>query len=96
MTLQAERMEIYVKATQTAAKVAQMTSSLIGRKCRASHIKVLEFIGCDLIEVKGWRDSSFKYTLGEIAEADSFDDDIRVECTNGIHFFMTREEAEQW
>ncbi len=36
------------------------------------------------------------YYKGAIVEADSFDDDIRLECTNGIHFFMTKEEAEEW
>ena len=41
------------------------------------------------------RTGDFKYTLGEIAKAD-LDTDIRIECTSGIHFFMTRKEAEEW
>ena len=36
------------------------------------------------------------YTAGERIYPDSYNDDWRVECTNGIHFFMTREEAEDW
>lgn len=33
-----------------------------------------------------------------LALRDSFksNSDIRVECTHGIHFFLTREEAEKW
>ena len=26
----------------------------------------------------------------------SFDDDVRVECAQGIHFFITRKEAEDY
>ena len=71
---------------------AQRTSSLMGRKCRASHVKV----------ISGPEGKSpthkikLTYRVGEIVYADSYNPDIRVECTNGIHFFMTKEEAEEW
>ena len=41
-------------------------------------------------------EQQIEYTAGHYVEADSFDPDIRVECTHGIHFFMTKKEAEQW
>jgi len=28
--------------------------------------------------------------------AESFDDDVRVECSSGIHFFITKAEAETY
>ena len=79
---------------------AKRTSSLIGRKCRAEFIKVLEVYNPNgtIHEggAPGWRDNDLIYKKGEIVKADSYDDDIRVECTSGIHFFMTKEEAIQW
>ena len=84
---------------------AQRTSSLVGRKCRASHVRVLEAYAPGSDEPLSspgpypgwWRGGErMRYTVDQITRADRFDLDIRVECTHGIHFFMTREEAEQW
>ena len=72
---------------------AKRTSSLIGRKCRAEYVKVISGPGCGgFSPTKG----NSIYHKGEVIYADKFDPDIRTECTNGIHFFMTKEEAEQW
>ena len=38
-------------------------------------------------------DSSLRYKVGDYVVADSFDDTWDVECSNGIHFFMTEQEA---
>ena len=74
---------------------AKRTSSLVGRKCRAEFVRVLDMPdGGKIAHAK--HDGKTEYRLGEIIRPDSYDDDIRVECTHGIHFFMTREEAEQW
>ena len=67
---------------------AKRTSSLVGRKCRAEYVKVLDGSG------KSSRGGVYKE--GETVYPNSYDDDIRFECTNGIHFFMTHEEAEEW
>lgn len=40
--------------------------------------------------------SDFEYNLGAYVEPDEFDDDTRVECTNGIHVFATPKEAHTW
>jgi hypothetical protein len=76
---------------------AKRTCNLKNRKCRAEFVKVLsiERNGEDVKEEHGWR-GSFIYKVGKIAKADSFDDDIRQDCSNGIHFFVTRREAEEW
>ena len=77
-------------------------SSLVGRKCRASAVKVLaayEMNGKPVAKRTEVFRSAYSYmcnySVGHITSADSFDDDIRVECTSGIHFFITRKEAEE-
>jgi uncharacterized protein YjbI with pentapeptide repeats len=76
---------------------AQRTSSLVGRKCRAEYAKVIAIDGADVAyssHAKIDMGIDFAYRVGETVQPDSFNDDIRLECTNGIHFFRTREEAE--
>lgn len=72
---------------------AKRTSSLVGRKCRAEYVVVLSGDGCNGFSPTHGK---LQYKKGETIVADKYDDDIRVECTHGIHFFMTKEEAEQW
>lgn len=79
-------------------KKAKRTNSLIGRKCRAEFAKVIK-IEKDGKKVKtaiSQHDRNVTYKVGEIIKPDSYDDDIRVDCTNGIHFFITRQEAERY
>ena len=38
-------------------------------------------------------DANFKYTIGEIVTVNDFDTNRWNECSTGIHFFITREEA---
>ena len=73
---------------------AKRTGSLVGRKCRAEFAKVLWTETGEPIPGKYKGDCI--YTPGEMVYPDSYNDDPRVECTHGIHFFLTREEAEQW
>ena len=70
-------------------------NSLVGRKCRASRVKVLRALNSDATEFEGQHDQTI-YRIGEVTEADWLNIDPRVECTNGIHFFMTRREAEEY
>jgi len=63
------------------------------RKCRAAYIKVISGSG---IGGTGTSFPNITYHKGATIQADKFDDDIRVSCTHGIHFFMTRTEAEEW
>jgi hypothetical protein len=74
---------------------AKRTSSLIGRKCRCSHAKVIS-ISDGSGSAKGNYDKETIYKVGEYVYPDKYDDDIRVECSNGIHFFITKQEAEEW
>ena len=78
---------------------AKRTASLRGNKCRAEYAEVLaiwDYNGRPIEEAMSMRDMVTAYKVGEIVRPDSYDDDIRVECTHGIHFFMTKAEAESW
>jgi hypothetical protein len=74
---------------------ARRTASLVGRKCRASAAKVLA-IQDDKPVIAETHGPSTTYTIGEYVYPNSYDPDPRVECSHGIHFFLTREEAEEW
>jgi len=77
---------------------ANRTGSLIGRKCRAEYVVTERIVladGSEPREVEGKSNGAI-YRVGETTYPDSYNDDPRVECTHGIHFFLTRREAEEW
>jgi hypothetical protein len=81
-------------------EAAARTSSYVGRKCRVSFAIVERAETIDGKPVPKtdteWRstyDSNFVYRLGEVVAPDEWDDDPLLECTHGIHCFITREEA---
>ena len=71
---------------------AARTASLVGRKCRAEFVEVLELAESDVDTYTG----HLCYRQGETIRPDGYDGDVRVECTHGIHFFLTKEEAENY
>jgi len=81
---------------------AKRTSCVINRKCRAEYVKTIAIFDLDGkqqkegIEARGLHDSNTIYQVGRITKADKFDPDIFNDCSHGIHFFPTREEAEEW
>lgn len=83
-------------------KDAARMNSLVGRKIRVSKAMVLAAYTedkkpiTDEQEFRGLHDYDFIYTIGEIAIPNKYDDDIRVECTNGIHCFLTFDEAKEY
>ena len=73
-------------------------SSATSRKCRCSKAKVLGITNLDgsesiLNEIGSDYDKYFIYRVGETVEVPDFNEDRWSECTAGIHFFITREEA---
>ena len=75
-----------------------LRSSATTRKCRCSKAKVISITDPDESEVNveyavSKKDSGFLYKVGEVVSVDDFDTDRWNECSTGIHFFMTREEA---
>lgn len=74
-------------------------SNATGRKCRCEFAKVLEItdmlgnsVPTDSI-VYSVFDRETKYIINRMVYPDSFDNIRFNECSNGIHFFLTREEA---
>ena len=75
--------------------------SATGRKCRCSKAVVLSITNKDgsdsgFTEVKSSYDSNFVYRVGETVEVKDFCEDRWKECSAGIHFFITRKEAEDY
>ena len=77
---------------------ARRTSCLINRKCRAEFIITVEIFkeGKSLLECCGRYDKNTIYRVGKCTAPDKYDPDERIDCSHGIHFFLTREEAEEW
>ena len=69
---------------------AKRLNAVGSRKCRAEKVFVLDGEGFSQY------DNTVKYAPETWVIPDSFDDDRRVECSNGIHFFITRIEAEMY
>jgi hypothetical protein len=78
---------------------AAKRSNATSRKCRCEFAKVVEIWDGDKPVESGYTDypgARTEYRVGEIVRPDSFDDDRWNECSHGIHFFLTRVEAENY
>ena len=69
-------------------------SNASGRKCRAEWAEVLEVDGAPV--GLSDHDRSFRYVAGETVRPDKWDENRWEECSSGIHFFITRAEAEAY
>lgn len=72
--------------------------SAVGRKCRCDKATVIgieniDGTTADITEVPSNYDSSFKYVLHGHVAIDNFCENRWKECSEGIHFFINREEA---
>ena len=72
--------------------------SATSRKCRCDKAKVLSITKIDgtsdgVDTVYSIYDETFAYKIGELVEVKDFDDNRWNECSTGIHFFITRQEA---
>jgi len=67
-------------------------SHAFGRKCRAEFADVLEVFNGEFGVSS--HDGKTEYRVGGRVFPDTFSDDWQTECAGGIHFFITREEAE--
>lgn len=74
-------------------------SSATGRKCRCDKALVLDICSLNGVRLsKGTvahsgYDPTFIYEVGQKLYVDNFDDDRWNECSTGIHFFITKQEA---
>ena len=69
-------------------------SSATGRKCRAEFVEVIEAVGAEVgISI---HDPTVVYRVGETVKCDNWCEDRWEECAGGIHFFITKAEAEAY
>ena len=78
--------------------VDALRCSATGRKCRCSKAKVLSITNIDGTDANvgmaiSKYDRNFIYKVGETIEVPNFNTDRWDECSTGIHFFITRQEA---
>ena len=73
---------------------AAKRSHAFGRKCRAEYADVIEIIGEG--KAISSHDSKTEYVVGQRVTPDVFDENWQQECAGGIHFFITRLEAENY
>ena len=76
-------------------------SNSTGRKCRAEYVEVLELIDKNdkrksPKEAISEHDGKTTYHIGETVRCDKWDEERFNECSGGIHFFITRIEAEEY
>ena len=76
-------------------------SSATGRKCRCDKAVVLAIEtvsgeSTELNEIASNYDDEFIYKVGETITEPNFCEDRFEECAAGIHFFINRQEAEEW
>jgi hypothetical protein len=63
-------------------------SHAFGRKCRAEYVVVIDGEGESIY------DKSVKYSPGEVVRCHKWDENWQNECGGGIHFYLTKIEAE--
>jgi len=73
-------------------------SSATSRKCRCSKAKTLSITNLDgsdsnILAIASDFDPNFIYKIGEMVEVKDFDENRWNECSSGIHYFVTRNEA---
>lgn len=73
---------------------SRRTGSLVSSKCRCEYAEVISTSNGSI--AISMYDPELIYRAGEVVRPDSYNDDPRLDCTNGIHFFLTREEAEAY
>ena len=83
---------VKLKITENAKR-----SSATSRKCRCSEAEVLSITSIDgtvsYDNANSRHDRNFEYKTGEKVTVDDFNEDRWNECSTGIHFFITRQEA---
>ena len=81
---------------------AQRVNAAGSRKCRASKVHVWNMWDskgeqiANGVAVPGQHDHKTVYEVGKETMPDKFDPSITQECSHGIHFFLTREEAQAY
>lgn len=85
---------VKVLVPATSARVCYVGS----RKCRVEYCVPVESSdgSIDIPSACVGDATPLTYTIGQVVYPDSYDDDERVECSHGIHMFMTEREAREF
>jgi hypothetical protein len=76
---------------------AKRVHAIGSRKCRFEFAKVEAiFDGRKKVNEGLAQHNGMKYIVGEIVTPDEFDDSPLVECSHGIHAFITKLEAQEY
>ena len=68
--------------------------SINNKKRRTNKCKVIDMQG--ETELSSYYDTDFKYHVGDEIDIIDFNENYYVECGEGIHFFLTRNEARKF
>ena len=93
------RLDVWKSCNGTLVKLripakAKRTGCWKSNKCRAEYAVVLNIFNRDKLAYSSFT-TDCVYRIGETIYPDKYNDDPRIECTNGIHFFLVKEEAEK-
>ena len=79
-------------------KNAKRVNAIGSRKCRFEFAEVIAiYNGKKKASIGyGYYDLGFIYEVGQTVKPDKFDPSPLIECSNGIHAFITRLEAEEY
>ena len=82
-------------------KSARRVNAIGSRKCRCDKAKVLAAFNLDGTPTEesvfySEHNSAFTYTLGSEVTEPNYDPSDRIECAQGIHFFITFSEAKEY
>ena len=79
---------------------AKRVNCIGSNKCRCdkAFVESITVVGSDIkvYKVASDRDKSFTYKVGEEVVEPRYDPSDRIECSTGIHYFMTKEEAMEY
>jgi len=95
----------YLVTLEIPAEAAR--SRAVTNKCRAEFVKVTKierypyteeglFVMKPVVQVTGGYDKKTVYRVGRITRPDKWNPNRWAECSHGIHFFQTKEEAENY
>ena len=84
-------------ATVSVPSEAQRVNAYGSRKIRVSMLRVEAIDGVANGQPRtGTHRAGLDYQIGAVLSVDDFDPDPRVECSRGLHVWLTRDEAEAW
>jgi uncharacterized protein YjbI with pentapeptide repeats len=79
---------------------AERIGGLLGRKCRAEYARVLSIVDSEgeyiTTPISSTFDRTFMYEAGKSVLPNAWNNDERIECAEGIHFFLSLSEAEAY